>query len=100
MATATAEIVPLGLSLEASDVSGQHRVKVVDIRRDSTIGELVRGLVGRMGLPSKDPEGRDVAYHARLEREGRHVHASETVSSALREGDQITLQPDIQAGGA
>lgn len=98
MANVAAEVVPLGLSLEASDVSGQHRVRVADIRRDSTIGELVRGLVGRMGLPSKDPEGRDVAYHARLEREGRHVHASETVSYALREGDKITLQPDIQAG--
>ena len=100
MTNATAEVVPLALSLEASDVSGQHRVKVADIRRDSTIGELVRGLVGRMGLPSKDTEGRDVAYHARLEREGRHVHASETVSHALREGDKITLQPDIQAGCA
>ncbi len=100
MANATAEVIPTGLSLEASDVSGQHRVRVADIRRDTTVGELVRGLVGRMGLPSKDSEGRDVAYHARLEREGRHVHASETVNDALREDDRITLQPDIQAGGA
>ena len=62
MANATAKVVPLGLSLEASDVSGQNRVRVADIRRDTTVGELVRGLVGKMGLPSKNPEGRDVAY--------------------------------------
>ena len=89
----------VGLNLEASDVSGQNRVRVKNVQRGAAVGELVRGLVAKMGLPAKDSAGRDLAYHARHEREGRHLNPSELVGDTLREGDQVTLQPDIQAGG-
>ena len=99
MANSTAEIVTFGVNLEATDVSGQNRVRVPNVQRDGSVGELVRGLAAKMGLALKDSQGRDLAYHARLEREGRHLNPAEVVGDALREGDQITLQPDIQAGG-
>jgi hypothetical protein len=34
-----------------------------------------------------------------LEREGRHLNGSETVGDALMEGDELTLTPNIDAGG-
>lgn len=87
-----------GLSLQARDVSGQKLVNVNDVPPDSTVGELVEGLVAEMNLPRNDVNGTPLNYHARLEREGRHLRASETVGDALEEQDQIVLQPHIVAG--
>jgi hypothetical protein len=42
--------------------------------------------------------GRPLTYHARLEREGRHLHASERVGDAVQNGDKVVLQPNIDAG--
>ena len=86
------------LDLEASDVTGQNMVRMRDFPRDSTVGDLVRQLVGRMELRDKDANGATYTYHARLEREGRHLHASEVVGDALQSGDRISLQPNIDAG--
>jgi hypothetical protein len=69
-----------------------------DFPRDATVGDLVRQLVARMELQDKDPNGATYTYHARLEREGRHLHASEVVGDALKSGDRISLQPNIDAG--
>jgi len=87
-----------GISLKVRDVSRQRMVNASDVPREATVGELVHGLVSRMGLPKEDVEGRELTYHARLEREGRHLHASETVGDVLQEDDQLVLQPKIQAG--
>jgi hypothetical protein len=92
-------VTALGIGLQASDVSGQKIANARDIPLDSTVGELVQGLLSRMNLPRNDVGGRPLTYHARLDREGRHLHASEMVSEALREGDRIVLQPNIDAGG-
>ena len=88
------------IHIRASDVSGQKTVKVAGIDPDSTIGELVEGLVPKMHLPANDGEGRPISYHVRLEREGRHLHASEITGEVLQSDDQIVLQPNIMAGGA
>lgn len=82
------------ISLEASDVSGQKVVNVSNVPADATVGELIRGLLAQMSLPDNVP------YQARLEREGRHLHASEIVSDALKSGDRVVLQPSIDAGAA
>ena len=88
-----------GLSLRAWDVSRQKQARVDDVPSNATVGELVQGLIGsRMSLPRTDVEGRPLNYHARLEREGRHLHASEIVGDVLRDEDEIVLQPNIQAG--
>lgn len=85
--------------LEVSDVSGQKRMTVDEFEQDAIIGELVERLISEMDLTRQDREGRAVTYHARLEREGRHLHASERVGDALQRGDRLVLQPNIDAGG-
>ena len=88
-----------GIGVEVSDVSGQKMVNVTNLAADSSVGELIQGLLGRMHLPPNDVSGRPLTYHARLEREGRHLHASERVGDALQTGDRVVLQPNIDAGG-
>jgi hypothetical protein len=90
--------IAASLDLLAQDVSGQKKVRVSDVSGDSTVRELVRGLLTRMRLVDKDAGGRPIEYRARLEREGRHLHDSELVSDALQSDDQLVLQPKINAG--
>lgn len=87
------------ISFEVSDISGQHAMKVRNFEGKATIGEMVRQLAQKLELSTVDPNGRPYTYQARLQREGRHLHASEFVADALREGDQVSLQPSINAGG-
>jgi hypothetical protein len=90
----------MGIGLEVSDVSGQKMLSVRELAPDWSVGELVHGLLGRMNLPQQDVSGRPLNYQARLEREGRHLHASERVGDALKSGDHVVLLPNIDAGGA
>ena len=85
--------------IRVSDVSGQNQVLVDEVPSDTTIGEFLEELVPRMRLPRKDSSGNPLTYHARLEREGRHLNRSERVSESLKESDRLTLQPNIDAGG-
>lgn len=89
----------LDLALEASDVSGQKTMSVSGIAADATVGELVQGLLAQMNLPQNDVGGNPMTYQARLEREGRHLHASERVGDVFKPGDRVVLQPNINAGG-
>ena len=89
----------IGLELEATDVSGQKKFNVRDVSPDATVGELIQGLLAQMKLPQNDVAGRPLTYHALLEREGRHLHASERVGDTLTTGDLLVLQPNIDAGG-
>ena len=86
------------MKIKVSDVSGQRVAEVPEVPADSTVGELIAGLLPQMRLPEHDALGRDLVYHARLEREGRHLHASEVVGDAVRPGDRLTLLPNIDAG--
>lgn len=88
------------ISLEASDMSGQKVVRVAGVSTHSneTVGEFLRALIPKMDLPETDPEGRRLTYHARLDREGRHLQTSEVVSEVLQDEDRIVLQPHIVAG--
>jgi len=87
------------LDITATDVTGQNVVNVNALDREMTVGELMEALVPRMKLPKLGNGGRPLAYHARLEREGRHLHATEVVGDALQSRDRIMLQPTIEAGG-
>ena len=86
-------------SFEVSDVTGQKVLAVSGVPRESTIGDLVRSLIGRMRLPASDTAGRPLTYHARSDREGRHLLGSERVADAVRPGDRVVLQPNVDAGG-
>jgi hypothetical protein len=87
-----------GLDLVVSDVSGQKQASVENVRADATVGELVQSLLTQMNLPPNDPTDRPLTYHALLEREERHLHASERLGDVLESGDRIVLQPNIDAG--
>jgi hypothetical protein len=87
-----------GISLTVSDVSGQKVFRVPKAPPQATVGELVQGLLSQMNLPANDPNGQPLAYQARLEREGRHLNAAERVGDALESGDNLMLQPNIDAG--
>ena len=91
--------MPSTLEIEASDVTHQNRVSVDDLAMDFTVGQMLDELVPGMRLPRKDSNGRPLTYHARLEREGRHLHRSERVGDALLPKDRVVLQPNIDAGG-
>jgi len=88
------------LSLTARDMTGQRAFSVRDLPADTTVQELIQGLVPRMGLPAEDSTGRPHAFHAFLERGGRHLRSAETVGEVLRDQDEIVLHPDVQAGMA
>jgi hypothetical protein len=87
-----------GLDLRAQDVTGQKRVRVSGVANDTTVRELVQGLLKKMGLMGQDVSGHPLEYRARLDREGRHLHDSELVRDALHPDDEIVLQPKINAG--
>src|SRR5213078_1318329 len=89
----------MDMGFEVSDVSGQKMLRVSNVVNDATVSELVRGVLPGMQLPQNDAAGRPLTYHARLEREGRHLQASERVADALLPGDRVVLQPNVDAGG-
>ena len=91
-------VVNLGLNLKARDASGQRRHNEPGFRRDATVRELIAHLVQEMGLATNDPEGRPHAYHAFSPREGRHLRGTEIVGDVLRDGDELRMHPDVQAG--
>jgi hypothetical protein len=86
------------MGLRASDVTGQKVVRAPAVPAGFTVTQLVDRLIAKMGLSRNDTAGQPLRYQARLDREGRHLHGSETVGEALREGDSITLTPNIDAG--
>ena len=87
-----------GIALHVSDVSAQKMANVRDVPEDSTVGELVRGLLAELDLPQNDVEGRPLTYGVRRQRDGQYLHTGERVGEALRTGDWIMLQPSIDAG--
>jgi hypothetical protein len=87
-----------GLAVTASDVARQKSRALDGVAPDRTIGELVEEFLRELDLPTQDPSGHPLVYHARLEREGRHLNSSELVGDALATGDRLVLQPLIQAG--
>jgi hypothetical protein len=82
-----------------SDVTGQRLRSVGSVPTDCTVAELIQGVLADMRLPKNDGAGRPLVYHARLEREGRHLHGTETVGESLQPGDKVVLTPNIEAGG-
>lgn len=93
---ATLEKPRSGISVRATDVTGQRSVRLRDVT-DQTIGELVDKLLPVMGLPAA-VDGRALSYTARLEREGRHLHASERLDEVLQDEDEVVVSPNIDAG--
>jgi hypothetical protein len=86
------------LNLQVADVSGQKLFQVSDIEPDDTVGVLLSRAVMEMNMPQTDVAGRPLVYHARLEREGRHLHPAERIGDAVSTDDRLTILPNIDAG--
>jgi hypothetical protein len=86
------------MGLHVSDVTGQKTYKASEVPAQSTVGEFLSGLLGRMGLGRNDPSGRPITYRARLDREGRNLAGSEVIGDALLPDDHLVLHPNIDAG--
>jgi len=86
-----------GVSVVVSDPWLQKRAEL-DVDPEASIRELVEGAIGHLSLPRNDASGRSITFHARLEREGRHMHADEITGVVLRNKDHVILEPDIDAG--
>jgi hypothetical protein len=86
------------IGLRASDVTGQKVVRASGVSTALTVTELVQRLIDKMGLSKTSADGRPMAYQARLESDGRHLHGSEIVGDALVDDDRVVLTPDISAG--
>jgi hypothetical protein len=93
-----AETAAATLDIRARDLTGQKRFRLTGVSGESSVGELVRSALARMGLVSRARAGRELEYRARLEREGRQLHSSERVGEVLRRDDEIVLTPRIHAG--
>ena len=86
------------VGIRVTDVSRQKTVRAPAVPARSTIREMVERLIAKMGLSRNDVQGRPLQYQARLEREGRHLNGAEIVGDALREDDELTISPSIDAG--
>lgn len=86
------------VSLRVRDVSGQKTTQVDEVPPDATVGELVERLLEELRLPTMDAEGQPLAYQARYDSEGRHLHAAERVADVVQPGSQLTLLPSLNAG--
>ncbi len=85
------------ITLHVEDMSGQREYVARGVPTDASWGETMDGIISRMSLPKNTPSGQSV-WTGRLEREGRHLHASEVVGQVLEDGDRIVLQPEVNAG--
>ncbi|MFQ5653992.1 MAG: hypothetical protein ACE5GW_04595 [Planctomycetota bacterium] len=88
-----------GLTLEVADVSQQKKARLSNVPPETTIHELVESVRESLALPRTGTSGSVVRYHARLDRERRHLGGNERVGGALQEGDQLILHPSVDAAG-
>jgi hypothetical protein len=83
---------------EVSDVTGQKLVTVKNVDANTTVSDLVQGLLARLRLPPNDAAGRPLSYQARSDSQGRHLHGTERVHESVQPGDRLVLQPNVDAG--
>ena len=81
-----------------TDVSGQRRFRLESVPDEMTIDELIKDVLAKVQLPSRNSKGAPVTYRARLPREGRHLGPSERVGEALITDDELNLHPTVIAG--
>ena len=92
------EAMTASIDLFASDASGQRRYAMSDVAPTTSIRDLIGALIPRMGLSWNDSEGRAMDYQAFAKRDGSLLRSEELVGRSLKDGDEISLLPDIQAG--
>ena len=87
------------MTIHALDVTGQRRVSM-ELDRQSTVDELIRGTSSRMNLFNDEEAGdkRRVTWFARDDKRGVALRPSQVVGEALRDQDTVRIQPEVSAG--
>lgn len=86
--------------LELAILLPAGEMKKVEMPADVPISELQPDLVAALGLPSRGPDGRILAYRLESKSLGRPLHSEETLLSAkVAAGDTLILSPVVTAGG-
>ncbi len=93
-----ASVSNIGISFNVEDVSGQKRFSASNFNKNSTVSDMVEGLTRKMGLPTTDASGNKVAYRAFSKGDSRHLNDTDLVGDTLKPGDDVVLQPNINAG--
>src|SRR5215469_5572410 len=70
----------------------------VRLSETATIDRLIRAIITTLNLPITDPAGRSITYY--LAHNNRRLQDNDTLASAeVREGDTLTIVPQMTAGG-
>ncbi len=85
------------VKIKVSDATGQQH-RNVSVPREAQVADLIERLLPTLQLPRNDAALRPLSYHARLERTGRELSATDTVSDVIEEDDHIRLMPEITPG--
>ena len=92
--------ISAGVNLTASDATGQQKYSISNFSKGAKIRDLIGALSSRMGLSTNDTQGRAVDYQAFNKSDGCHLRGDDSVGAVLRDGDEVSLLPDIHAGHA
>jgi len=95
---AEAATATMKTGIRVTDVSRQKRFRLASVPDEMTVDELVKNVLAKVKLPSRNSKGAPVTYRARLPREGRHLGPSERVGDVLETDDEICLDPHVIAG--
>jgi len=81
------------------DVTGARRWEVEAENHQDTVGDLLNGFLSRSRIKTTDSSGREVTFTLRGDDRagGVRLHPSQNLSD-LRDGDELVLQPSVQAG--
>jgi hypothetical protein len=90
---ATAESV----DVVVSDVTRQRRFRAKNVKGNKTIGELIKGVLPKLGLAARDRNGEPISFRVRHQN-GRNLFPSEKVADAVRSGEEVTLERFTVAG--
>jgi WXG100 protein secretion system (Wss), protein YukD len=86
------------LKLKITDISGS-RARDVEAPDDVHISRILALLIEKMNLPINSPDGQLMSYKLHHRGTGRQLLDSATFAeSAVNDGDQLRLQPEITAG--
>lgn len=85
------------MTIRAQDVTGQRRVSL-EIDRQATVDELIRGASRRMHLAGEETDEGRVTWFARDDKRGVALRPSQVVGEALHDQDTVRIQPEVSAG--
>ena len=92
------EAVTAGLDFRVSDASGQRSYTIKGFSPGASVRDLIKVLIPKMGLNTQDSNGRPLDYQAFSKTESVHLRGTDRVGDVLKQGEEVSILPDIAAG--